>query len=230
MSESKIVTYNVHGFIGTDKSYQPERNFKIIKEINADLVALQEVKADNEIQLNKLQIFARENNYELILGPTIIENRLHAYGNAILSRHKVLGFSLHNIGVKDREPRGCILLKLLIKGETWTVAATHLGLKASERNVQLSRILELISEPSHVIFMGDFNEWFPRSRNLARIKALFPDTPSCKTFPSFYPFLNLDRIWVRPANRMKYLHANESVITKKASDHLPLVARIETPT
>lgn len=39
----RVATYNVHSCIGTDRKYDPERILHVIKEIDADILALQEV-------------------------------------------------------------------------------------------------------------------------------------------------------------------------------------------
>jgi endonuclease/exonuclease/phosphatase family metal-dependent hydrolase len=47
------------------------------------------------------------------------------------------------------------------------------------------------------------------------------------TFPSFWPALALDRIWIRPTGHVKSITIHRSRLSAKASDHLPLKAVVE---
>src|SRR4051812_28441812 len=42
-STLRILTYNVHSFVGADSVYDPERTARVIESARADVVALQEV-------------------------------------------------------------------------------------------------------------------------------------------------------------------------------------------
>lgn len=40
----RLATYNIHACIGADGRFEPERIVKVLHEINADVVTLQEVE------------------------------------------------------------------------------------------------------------------------------------------------------------------------------------------
>ena len=42
-SPLRVMTYNVHSCVGGDRRYDPERILKVLREIDADIIALQEV-------------------------------------------------------------------------------------------------------------------------------------------------------------------------------------------
>ena len=47
----RVATYNVHGCIGLDRRYDPERVAAVLRELNADIIGLQEV--DNHRPLRR---------------------------------------------------------------------------------------------------------------------------------------------------------------------------------
>jgi len=109
--------------------------------------------------------------------------------------------------------------------------ATHLGLRAFERKIQVKRLLRSIpkGDSNIIIVIGDINEWFPASKALQRFSAHFGCTPTLRTFPSRFPGLALDRIWVQPAAAMNEIQVNNTPSARIASDHLPLKAKLVLP-
>jgi hypothetical protein len=49
-----------------------------------------------------------------------------------------------------------------------------------------------------------------------------------RSFPSRWPLLALDRVWVRPRPSLLALKAHRSPLAAKASDHLPVKAIVAT--
>ena len=74
--------------------------------------------------------------------------------------------------------------------------------------------------------MGDFNEWLPGNRNLRRVHRQFGQTPAPRTYPSWWPVLALDRIWVAPRAALRALWVHSEPAARVASDHLPVVGEI----
>ena len=91
----RVATYNIHKCRGMDRRLQPERIAEVLRDIQADVIALQEVVRLRDDNLKHDQAeFIRSSldSYELVFG----ENRLHRgghYGNAILSRVPVISWS-----------------------------------------------------------------------------------------------------------------------------------------
>lgn len=86
MSRSfRLATYNIHSFIGRDGEYAPARTLLQIEQLQAEALALQEVRADDRRGMEMLTAMAHDNGYELILGLTMVEQWSgHHYGNALL--------------------------------------------------------------------------------------------------------------------------------------------------
>ena len=220
-----LATYNIHRCIGVDGRYDPARISEVLQELDADLLALQEVDAPGHHGLELLYRLAEEVKLTPIAGPTLLERKGHC-GNAILTRCAPQDVRLIDLSQPRREPRGAIDLDVMCERERLQVIAAHLGLKPSERRVQVEHLLTHFGT-KHCVLMGDFNEWFLWGRPLRWIKAIFGYTPALRTFPSPFPVFALDRIWVRPAATVMQMQVHKTALSLKASDHLPLKATIE---
>jgi endonuclease/exonuclease/phosphatase family metal-dependent hydrolase len=227
----RLATYNIHRCIGRDGMENPRRVADVLRAMDADLVALQEVAFDPDAPGNRLQYLADAAGARVIPGPTLLEAK-GRYGNAMLTRWEPREVRRIDISVPNREPRGVIEIVLVVEGKTVMVMATHLGLTAGERRRQMNRIVARLESASAdvVILMGDFNEWYRWGGALRGLQRLFgPSSPAPATFPSRYPLLALDRIWVRPAGLLIAVKPFRGASASIASDHLPLTAQIVIP-
>jgi len=223
----RIATYNSHRAIGRDSQQDPERVAAVLRELNADLVALQEVGYESGRPSNMLKYLGQTMQAQVFEGVTLLDERGN-YGNAILTRLPVSSLHLHDISVGGREPRGAIELKLQLNAIELQIIATHLGLRPGERRQQVERLIPLFSESSAniKILLGDLNEWFLWGRPLRSLYRVFGRTPAPPTFPVRWPWFALDRVWVQPLSVLDHLQVHKSVMASQASDHLPLVAEL----
>jgi len=60
------------------------------------------------------------------------------------------------------------------------------------------------------------------------LNGLFGHSIVERTFPSRWPILALDRVWVRPRHSLLALKAHRSPLAQLASDHLPVKALVAT--
>ena len=58
--------------------------------------------------------------------------------------------------------------------------------------------------------LGDINEWLPLGRPLRWMNALFGRSPAERSFPSRWPLVALDRVWVRPRHALLALKAHRT--------------------
>jgi endonuclease/exonuclease/phosphatase family metal-dependent hydrolase len=109
--------------------------------------------------------------------------------------------------------------------------ATHLGLRLSERRLQVSRILRHVDalQTSLLVVAGDFNDWLPGRSVVHVLEEKLGHTPRPRSFPVQCPVLPLDRIWVRPEHALRSIAAHKSPLARRASDHLPVVAVLDVP-
>ena len=226
----RIATYNIHRCIGRDGVAAPQRVAEVLRAIDADVVALQEVAYDPERRQDVLQFLADAAGARAIAGPTLLEAK-GRYGNALLSRVAPRLVQRVDISVPGREPRGMMQATLDLPWGTAAVLTTHLGLSIDERRRQMDWIVTMLkqTDTGTLILMGDFNEWLPWGRPLRRVATVCdaPDFPAPATFPSRRPFLALDRIWVRSDRPLASLRVFKEYPAPTASDHLPLVADLD---
>ncbi len=220
-------TYNVHGCIGGDGRRDRARTQAVLRELDADVIAVQELEWRPEAALHMLETFAQQMGYTAIAGPTLLRADGH-YGNALLTRLAVRQVKRLDLSVPGREPRGAIDAVLETERGAVRVLATHLGLRAGERRKQMQRLLaELAGGSMPNVLMGDLNEWFLWGRPLRWLRAHFGRAPAPATFPARYPVLALDRIWVEPVGMLREIRVHRSALARSASDHLPLRGVLE---
>jgi len=227
MTRVSVATYNVHRAIGTDGRTDPERILAVLREIDADVYALQEVEAHDD-GADMLAWLGKQLGFHSVPGTTLKRKDGH-FGNGVLSRSPLRGRRITDLSWRGREPRGAIAIDVDCGGRELRVVATHLGLRPAERRDQVQQLLRLFRERpgEHSILLGDLNEWFLWGRPLRRLHRYFKQTPSLATFPSFLPLLALDRVWTHPRGMLKRIAVHKTPLARKASDHLPLVATLE---
>lgn len=238
--ELTLVSYNIHSGVGTDGRFDLNRVGEVLREINADIIALQEVgdyrgvtpKEDQPEHLADLL------GLHMAFGPNVVRNG-RRYGNAILSRLPILKSKNYDLSVGRREPRGALRCDVdLGQGRQLHVFCLHLGLSMRERRRQEALLLSadilrdaVRSDP--VMVCGDFNYWGPGAvpglvRQAIHDVALEMDR-RVRTYPTRFPFLRLDRIYMDSSARPLELRAHRTPLSEVASDHLPLVLRFEAP-
>lgn len=227
-----IGSYNIHSCIGLDRRRSPSRICAVLKELDCDIYALQEVNNDpgEEDDSQQLEYLSQAMEMAAIPGLRIVRHS-GEYGNALLTRLPVLSVHRHDLSFgKWLEPRGALDVELDVDGRALRVIATHLGLSRSERRFQWRQLLAAIaaSPPDHpTIVLGDMNEWFPHSATLRDAHKILGKAIAPAEFPSFAPFLALTRIWVRPVQAIVSVEVHRTELSRRASDHLPLRAVID---
>lgn len=221
-----VATYNVHGCVGADGRFDPGRVLRVLRALDADVIALQELRWRPDEALHVLEDLARRMEYTALAGSTLMRPDGH-YGNALLTRLPVLATLQVDLSVPGREPRGALQATLRAGAGTLDVIATHLGLGPGERRTQMRHVLGLVNACAKpVVLMGDLNEWFLWGRPLRWLHAHFGRSPALATFPARWPMFALDRIWVEPVRSLESLEVFRGTPAREASDHLPLRARL----
>lgn len=247
----RVVTYNVHYCKGLDGRFSPDRIARVLRALDPDIIALQEIESGRPRSRHEDQLafLAKELGLEACFCVSI-ERGEERYGHAFLARHSLIHqrcIHLPNGGRPRIEPRDVMAAKLKWHGREITLVGTHLGLAPAERAAQIDRLLqpdllggEGPTDPT--IFLGDLNvspggalyrrlvtPWAARD-GIARfrdVQAHAPRHVACKTFPSFLPMRRLDHIFVSPHFSVHAVFAPANLLTRRASDHLPLVADLE---
>lgn len=219
----RVVTYNVHGCVGRRGRPRPDRIARVLKEIDADVIGLQEV--GGRLMNRQLVRIGTLLGYEYVSAITIPP----AYGNAVLSRYPLEEMCQWDLTVGGREPRNAMMARVRVApAHSITVVNTHFGLNPWERRVQFRKLL---AATDHLVgprvLMGDFNEWVRGARTLRRMTQRFGPTPAPRSYPAWRPVVGLDRIWVAPRDALLSVISWSSARARRASDHLPVVCTVD---
>lgn len=240
MTTIRIATYNIHKCVGLDRKYSPERIADVLRDVDADVVGLQEVLCHTRSvkRDHQAEFIADELGMEFRMG----ENRLingGNYGNAILSRLAIGDSTNYDITVKRREPRGCMRAEIKVgEGRSIQFVNLHMGTSYFERRLQVHKLLAVhaLDAPELLgrrIIAGDFNEWtkgLTTKLFRSNFRSVDPKLHlgQTRTFPGIMPLLHLDHVYFDPSFRLINAFVFRSRKALIASDHLPIVAEFET--
>jgi endonuclease/exonuclease/phosphatase family metal-dependent hydrolase len=230
----RVVTYNVHRCRGIDGRVRPARIAEVLREVDADVVALQEVLSmPGPREQNQAEYLAGATGMHWQLG----ENRQMrggAYGNVVLSRHPMRRVENYDLSVKGYERRGCLHIDVELDDVVLHIFNVHLGTDYMERRHQGRRLIgaeillnRRLNGPR--LMLGDFNEWAPGlttrllSSHLKSVD-IRKHLRRARTYPGLMPFLHLDHIYHDEELELRKLTLHRSRKALVASDHLPLVA------
>ena len=227
----RLATYNIHKFAGIDGRRDPARTFAVIRELDADVVALQEFDSRTSRRGAAVTVadLEAETGYAALVHATRSSRRGGYRGNIILTRFPTGEVERHDIG--ELEPRGLMVADLDVHGTKVRVAVTHLALWPAARLRQAARLASELSPPKDgmLVLAGDLNEWRRAGRSRAVLARCYGAHPMLPTFPALRPFVALDQVWVRPRSALAAMEVHRSRLAREASDHLPVKATLKLP-
>ena len=232
----RVATYNTHKGRGLDGRIRPSRVAEVLREFDADVIALQEVVSltGGRRDQNQAQYLADTVGFEFRIGETR-KLRGAAYGNVVLSRLPVKQVEIYDLTASRREPRGCIRCDVEVAhGKIVHVFNIHLGTGYLERRKQahmlMSRDVLLAPSLRHPrLLLGDFNEW-TRGLVSRMMQAEFESVDiqlhlnRRRTYPGVLPFMHLDHMYFDRQLVLEEFSLHRSRKALVASDHLPLLA------
>ncbi|WP_142848804.1 endonuclease/exonuclease/phosphatase family protein [Telmatospirillum sp. J64-1] len=222
-------SYNIHRCWGTDRKYRPERVAEVLRALDCDVVGLQEVDTHLTVDgYSQLDFLAESLGMRAVSSPNLHDHR-GSMGNALLTRLPIRKIRRGDLSVRNFEPRGLLDVELDAGNRTVRVIVTHLGLRAAERRLQVRRLIHHVEEQGEampMVILGDFNEWRPTGGALRSLNRRFGRALAPRTFPSRFPMLPLDRMWIWPAHGLLRLSAYSTPLSRLASDHLPIRADV----
>jgi endonuclease/exonuclease/phosphatase family metal-dependent hydrolase len=237
----RIMTYNIHHGEGTDQLIEIRRIAAVIKEADADIVALQEVDrlTSRSANIDMITKLADLTGMTYAFGKTI-DFQGGEYGNGVLTRFPILQEKNVSYQLPSREPRALMQLVLDIRGTEILLMNTHLDEAGpdSARTVNAEEIVAAAQDYGSrpVVICGDFNDT-TGSESIMAMRKGFEDcwkalnAAAGATYPSTGPRKRIDYIFVSkqlPGTDTKIPHValrpvSARVLQSTASDHLPLV-------
>ncbi len=230
----RIATYNIHRCRGLDRRVIPSRTAAVLADINADIIALQEVIGSNATNPGHAEELGAALGMGWVMAPAR-HLRGHLFGNVVLSRLPIRQHSQYDLSWDDREPRNCQRVDLAVNDHTVHLYNVHLGTSLRERRHQAVRLAAIVRDrrvEGPKVVLGDFNEW---TRGLATTMLaealqsvdLFAHLKRRRTYPGIFPLLHLDHIYYEGAKvEVRHVELPRTRRALIASDHLPLVADI----
>ena len=228
MTEIRLASWNIRKCIGLDRRRDPHRVARVLSGIDADVVALQE--ADRRLGQRPAALppalISAETRFRAIVVPGH-DPSLGWHGNALLATDAVEVEEVHGLHLPGFEPRGALVADIRgAGGAAFRIVAVHLGLMRRSRQRQLAAIRADIEArpPRPTVILGDLNEWHPE-RGLDPFEDWAVHAPG-PTFHAARPVAALDRLITTPDIAVEEAAVLNTSLTRVASDHLPLTARL----
>jgi endonuclease/exonuclease/phosphatase family metal-dependent hydrolase len=229
----RIATYNIHRSRGLDGRTRPERIAAVLSDIDADIIALQEVIGSGPRGGSHAEAIGAALGMGWVMAPARLL-RGHHFGNAVLSRFPITQHLGHDLSWKTCEPRRLQRVDVTVNGAALHIYNVHLGTAILERRHQAQRLASIVSD-RHVVgpklVIGDFNEWMKGLATTllsARLRSvdLKDFLPRRRTYPGLFPLLHLDHIYYAGRVEVVAVELPRTRLALVASDHLPLVADV----
>lgn len=228
------MTYNVHGFVGTDSVYDPERVARVIEASQPGLIALQEVDFGRGPPLEPAAIERLAKRLGMHCHFTYARDGKNGhFGNAVLSPHALRLIAEGPLPRHRDEGRAVQWLEVVADGLRLHLINTHLSVRRDERKRQVRALLgaEWMAKAEKqvpLVVCGDLNA-SPFSGVYRTLGRELLDVQSgwsrrFATWPSRLPFWRIDHMFVGDAVRVLACRVADSALSRAASDHLPLVA------
>ncbi|MFQ3169254.1 MAG: endonuclease/exonuclease/phosphatase family metal-dependent hydrolase [Limisphaerales bacterium] len=232
----RVMTYNIHHAEGLDGKVDLERIANVIRQSNADIVALQEVDKNTERTggIDMPADLASRTGMNVVFAANLDNFQGGQYGTAILSRFPIESHENHLLKQsRQGEQRGVLQAVLAVNQGQLLFACTHLDHKSdsAERLFSETQFANLFAGYNALpaLLCGDFNDT-PNSELHKRLSKKWADAWSVSgkgngyTMSSDNPKRRIDYIWLSSKKNFKVRWLD--VPKTEASDHLPLVAEI----
>jgi endonuclease/exonuclease/phosphatase family metal-dependent hydrolase len=231
-----VATYNIHKARGLDGRVRIDRILDVIREIDPDVIALQEVmnRRGGLPHEQQAKYLSDALGYHCKVAETR-DHRLGVMSNATLSRWPIEASHRIDLSVAGRQPRGALRTDIRINADLLHVFNVHLGTAARERREQArlidERLLKLIDISGQRIVLGDFNDWNHGlvTRTLSQafhLTDLAPHLRRTRAYPGLVPLLHLDHIYLDHELNIEKARFHRNRRSLIASDHLPLVVDV----
>ena len=241
-----VATYNIHkGFSQFNRRLMIHELRDHLRQLGADIVFLQEVLGQHHRHAARFDDWPAEPQYEFLAnkvwndyayGRNAVYDHGH-HGNAILSRYPIVRAENQDVSHHALERRGMLHCEIELpeRAQRLHCICVHLALHERGRRHQVGALIERLQREvpwrAPLVVAGDFNDW----RNLAGkrladalgLREALADHwgRPARSFPSAFPVLRLDRIYVRGLE-VEGTETHRGRPWKRISDHAPLSAHL----
>lgn len=226
----RVLAYNIHHGEGMDSVIDLTRIADLIRGIDPDLVAVQEVDSvvARTDRVDQAAVLGELTGLHDSFG-SFMPYQGGAYGMAVLSRWPIE--SVENVRLPEgAEPRSALSVTVRLPGSDarLRLVGVHFYRTEEERLAQARSLQEQLgSDPVPTVLAGDFNSEPGTAvmEYLAGMWEVVEKGEDSLTFPSHAAEREIDYVLLRPSDRFEVL--SESVLDEPvASDHRPIVVDI----
>lgn len=254
--EIRVASYNIAAGRDADGAFDIESTAAAIEEIDAEVVALQEVDVhwgDRSLNLDLAEELADALDMHVGFAPIysnapVEEGGPRAeFGVAVLSEYPIVDFTNHEITrlstqSDDPEPApapGFAEAVIQARAARVHVYSTHLDYRGDPtvRELQVADTLEILAEDgphASQVLMGDFNAT-PDAPELAPLWGALTDAHTVAgagdgfTFPADAPDRRIDYVTVSERITVQDAFVPADGVAATSADHRPVVADLELP-
>jgi endonuclease/exonuclease/phosphatase family metal-dependent hydrolase len=212
--------------VGTDRRRDPERIMAVLRELHADVIALQEADERFGARAAVLPRALIDDSPWRIAGVAKRARSMGWHGNAILVRRNLEITECHALDLPTLEPRGAACAIIRDGKREFRVIGTHLDLSGLKRRDQVRSLLGFATNHGDMptVILGDFNQWGHSTGAMREFAKDWTHIAPGPSYPSRAPLARLDRIahcggWTCSASAVHH-----SALAVVASDHLPIHA------
>lgn len=244
-----FASYNIHKAVGLDRRRDPDRIIAVLREIDADVVALQEADLRFGARAGVLPRQALDDHtpYRVVAidhGHLGRPDSMGWHGNALLVKREIEIAGAAMVPLPTLEPRGAVRADLVAAGRRLRVVGMHLDLSGLRRRQQVRTVLAHCRDCDGAgqdgeesagkdrlpaVLMGDMNEWSRSGGCFREFAEPWRLLAPGRSFPSRRPVAQLDRIAVSAEWEVGAVAVHHSPLAAIASDHLPVLARLTLP-
>ena len=224
----RVVAYNIKHGRGMDDRVDLQRVARVLRGLDADVIALQEVddRTERTDRVDQVAVLAEALGYRGFHGPHRPYQGGH-YGNAILTRLPVREVRTRPIPPASGSALAVLEVRVdLPSGATASVVSVHLAGSVDERMAQAEAVTASFAGAGHpVVLAGDFNgrPGGPVVTSLAEDWRVATKSGSPYTYPADAPDREIDFVMIRPSDALEVLE-HRVMPESMAADHRPLLA------
>ncbi len=224
-----FASYNIHKAVGLDRKRDPERILRVLHEIDADVIALQEADRRTGERATVLPRAEIDDSPWRVVEVARRPRSIGWHGNALLVRREYDIHTCDALELPTLEPRGAACGEIGIEGHRLRIIGTHLDLSGLRRRDQIRALLRFVrgcAGDHPTVIMGDFNQWGRQTGAMREFDRDWQILTPGRSYPSRQPVAALDRIVASTHWDCVEAEVHHTGLSAVASDHLPVKATL----